>query len=46
VLALFTWRGEEPGDTIVTAKVIGVEKKKLTDTIGKLGVEYLDVRDS
>jgi acetoin utilization protein AcuB len=46
VVALTTWGGEEPGDTIVTAKVTGVDRKKLTDSIAELGVEYLDVRES
>ncbi len=46
LLALTTWGGDEPGDTIITAKVTGVGKKKLTESIAKLGVEYLDVRES
>jgi acetoin utilization protein AcuB len=46
VVALTTWGGEEPGDTIITAKVTGVDKKKLTESVAKLGVEYLDVRES
>lgn len=46
VVALTTWGGEEPGDTIITAKVTGVDKKKLTESIAKLGVEYLDIRES
>lgn len=46
LLAVTTWGGEEPGDTIVTAKVAGVQKKQLTEGIAKLGVEYLDVRES
>jgi acetoin utilization protein AcuB len=46
LLALVTWRQEEAGDRIVTAKVIGVDRKTLTDSIAKLGVEYLDVRES
>lgn len=46
LLALVTWGGEEAGGRIVTAKVAGVDKKKLTESIAKLGVEYLDVRES
>ena len=44
VLALVTWGGDEPGDRIVTIRVSGVDQKKLTDGIAKLGVEFLDVR--
>jgi acetoin utilization protein AcuB len=46
LLALTTWGGDEPGDTIVTAKIAGVKKKQLTEGIAKLGVEYLDVRET
>jgi acetoin utilization protein AcuB len=46
VVALTTWGGRDPGDMIVTAKVTGVPKKKLTESIAELGVEYLDVRES
>jgi acetoin utilization protein AcuB len=46
LLAVTTWGGEEPGGTIVTAKVAGLEKRQLTEGIAKLGVEYLDVRES
>ncbi len=46
LLAVTTWGGEEPGGAIVTAKVAGVKKKQLMDGIAKLGVEYLDVRES
>lgn len=44
VLALVTWGRGEPGDRIVTVRVSGVDQKKLTDGIAKLGVEFLDVR--
>jgi acetoin utilization protein AcuB len=46
VWALLTWGGEEPGSRVVTAKVTGVESEQLTETIGKLGVEVLDVRET
>lgn len=46
VLALLTWSGEDPDSRVVTAKVTGVSREKLTEGIGKLGVEILDVRES
>ncbi|HUV73007.1 MAG TPA: CBS domain-containing protein [Anaerolineae bacterium] len=46
VLALVTWSAEEPDYRVVTAKVTGVDREKLTEGIGKLGVEFLDVRES
>jgi acetoin utilization protein AcuB len=46
VLALTTWGSEEQGDRIVTAKVSGVDRKKLSESVAKLGVECLDVRES
>jgi acetoin utilization protein AcuB len=46
VLALTAWAGEEPGTRIVTVKVSGVERGKLVDSVGELGIEYLDVRES
>jgi acetoin utilization protein AcuB len=46
VLALTTWTGEEPGTRIVTVKVSGVDREKLVSTVGQLGVEFLDVRES
>lgn len=46
VLALTAWTGEEPGARIVTIKVSGVERDKLVGSIGELGIEYLDVRES
>lgn len=46
VLALTTWTGEEPGTRIVTVKVSGVEREKLVSTVGQLGIEFLDVRES
>ncbi len=46
VLALTAWAGEEPGTRIVTVKVSGVERDKLVNSVGELGIEYLDVRES
>jgi acetoin utilization protein AcuB len=46
VLALTAWTGEEPGTRIVTVKVSGVERDKLVNSVGELGIEYLDVRES
>ncbi|HUW96875.1 MAG TPA: hypothetical protein VMW58_13920, partial [Anaerolineae bacterium] len=46
VLALLTWSAEEPDYRMVTVKVTGVGREKLTEGIGKLGVEILDVRES
>lgn len=46
VLALTAWAGEEPGTRIVTVKVSGVERDKLVNNVGELGIEYLDVRES
>jgi len=46
VLALTTWTGEEPGTRIVTVKVSGVDREKLVSTVGQLGIEFLDVRES
>jgi hypothetical protein len=46
VLALTTWGGDEQGDRIVTAKVAGVDRKKLTESVADLGVECLDVRET
>lgn len=46
VWALLTWSGEEPGSRVVTAKVTGVKRDQLTETIGKLGIEFLDVRET
>jgi acetoin utilization protein AcuB len=46
VLALTAWTGEEPGSRIVTIKVSGVERDKLVNSVGELGIEYLDVRES
>lgn len=46
VLALTTWAGEEPGTRIVTVKVSGVDREKLVSTVGQLGIEFLDVRES
>jgi len=46
VLALTTWAGEEPGTRVVTVKVSGVDREKLVNNIGELGIEFLDVRES
>jgi acetoin utilization protein AcuB len=46
VLALLTWSAEDPDSRVVTAKVTGVSREKLTEGIDKLGVEILDVRES
>ena len=46
MLALATWGGEEAGGRIVTAKVTGVDRKKLTDSVSELGIEFIDVRES
>jgi acetoin utilization protein AcuB len=46
VVALTTWGGDAPDEAIVTAKVTGVEMEKLKEGISKLGVEFLDVRES
>jgi len=46
VLALMSWTPEEPGATIVTAKITGVDRKALTDSIAELGVEFVDVRET
>ncbi len=46
VLALTAWAGDEPGTRIVTVKVSGVERDKLVNSVGELGIEYLDVRES
>ena len=46
VLALTTWSGEEPGTRVVTVKVSGVDRQKLVSSIGELGIEFLDVRES
>jgi acetoin utilization protein AcuB len=46
VLALTAWAGEEPGTRVVTLKVEGVDRQKLVNSIGEVGVEFLDVRES
>jgi acetoin utilization protein AcuB len=46
VLALTAWAGEEPGTRVVTLKVGGVDRQKLVNSIGEVGVEFLDVRES
>lgn len=46
VLALTAWAGEEPGTRIVTVKVSGIDREKLVNAIGELGLEFLDVRES
>jgi acetoin utilization protein AcuB len=45
VLALTAWTGEEPGTRVVTVKVSGVDRDKLVNNIGELGIEFLDVRE-
>jgi acetoin utilization protein AcuB len=45
VLALTTWSPDQGDGTIVTAKIAGVDRKALTNKIGELGVEFLDVRE-
>jgi len=46
LLALMSWTPEEPGETIVTAKIAGVDRKALIESIGGLGVEFVDVRET
>ena len=46
VLALTAWMADEPGTRVVTVKVSGVDRKKLVDSLGDVGVEFLDVRES
>jgi acetoin utilization protein AcuB len=45
-LALTAWAGEEPGTRVVTIKISGVDREKLVNSIGELGLEFLDVRES
>jgi len=45
-LALTAWTGEEPGTRVVTIKISGVDREKLVNSIGELGLEFLDVRES
>jgi acetoin utilization protein AcuB len=46
VLALLTSSADEPGYRVVTVKVTGVDREKLLEGLGTLGVEFLDVRES
>lgn len=46
VLALLSWTPEESDATIVTAKIAGIDRKTLTESIAELGVEFVDVRET
>jgi acetoin utilization protein AcuB len=46
VLSLTTWSPETSDETIVTAKIAGVDRKALTESIAELGVEFVDVRET
>ncbi len=46
VLALLTSSADEPGYRVITVKVTGVDREKLMEGMAKLGVEFLDVRES
>jgi len=46
LLALTSWTPEEPGATIVTAKIAGVDRKALTEGLAGLDVEFVDVRET
>lgn len=45
-VALTAWAGDEPGTRVVTLKVSGVDRDKLVNSVGDLGIEFLDVRES
>jgi acetoin utilization protein AcuB len=46
MLALLTSSADEPGYRVITVKVTGVDREKLVEGMAKLGVEFLDVRES
>jgi acetoin utilization protein AcuB len=46
VLALLTSSADDPGYRVITVKVTGVDRERLLEGLGKLGVEFLDVRES